>query len=87
MLSSALMAVLITATPSHPSKPAPAAPQMNSVCSAQFDPNFVHFVEKTPGEKPGPGLRLVADASKATPLVTAGAASCVTELTRGELVR
>ncbi len=87
MLSSALMAVLITAEPAHPSEPARRAPEINSVCSAQFDPNFVHFVEKPPGEKSGPGIRQVAEASKTAPLVTAGGASCVTELTRGDLVR
>jgi hypothetical protein len=87
MLSSALMAVLITASPAHRPESAGPVAQVNSVCSAQFDRKFVHFVEKTPSEKHGPGLRLVAGGSKAMPLVTADGSNCVRELTRGDLVR
>jgi hypothetical protein len=87
MLSSALMAVLITATPAHRNGPARPVAQSTSTCSALFDRKFVYFVEKTPSEKDAPGLRLVAQTSTTPPLVTAGPSSCVTYLTRLDLAR
>ena len=90
MLSSALMAVLITSTPAQPSQPLPArqtAP-VDQVCSAQWvDRKFVHYVEKTPGEKGAPGLRLIADELAPAPLVTDKGSSCVIQVTRFDLVR
>jgi len=87
MLSSALMAVLITASPTHQTESAGPVAQVNSVCGPQFDRKFVHFVEKAPSEKGFPGLRPIAQTLKATPLVTDGASSCVTYLTRVDLAR
>jgi hypothetical protein len=88
MLSSALMAVLITATPAHRNGPARPVAQSTSTCSARWlDPKFVHFVEKAPSEKDAPGLRLVTQTSTTPPLITAGPSSCVTYLTRLDLAR
>jgi hypothetical protein len=81
------MSVLITATPAHQTEPARRVAQVDSVCSAQFDRKFVHVIEKAPGEKAGPGLRWVAQTSKAAPPVTDGASSCLTYLTGVDLVR
>ncbi len=88
MLSSALMAVLIASSPAHPAEPARPVAQIKSACDAQaLDPKFVHYMEKTPGEKDAPDLRLIAEHSKATSLVTPGPSNCVMELTRLDLVR
>jgi len=87
MISSALVAVLIAATPTHQTEPAKPAAQVNSACNLQFDRKFVHFVEKAPSEKDAPGLRLIAQTSTPTPLVTEGDSSCVRELTRLDLGR
>ncbi len=87
MFSSALMAVLIATAPAQPAKPTRSVAQLPYACSARFDQNFVHFVEKAPSEKDAPGLRLVAQTSTATPLVTDGPSSCMTYLTRLDLRR
>jgi hypothetical protein len=87
MLSSALMAVLIIASPAHQSEQPRKVAQVKSACDAQFDRKCVHFVKKTPGEKDTPGVYLITDASKAMPLVTADGSDCVRELTRLDLVR
>ncbi len=87
MLSSALMAVLIAATPARHTEPAPQVDKLNSVCGPQFDRKFVHFVETSPSEKALPGLRLVAQTSTATPLVASEGSNCVRRLTRLDLGR
>jgi hypothetical protein len=80
MLSSALMAVLIATAPAQPTNAPPHVAETPSACSAQFDRDFVHFVEKAPSEKNAPGLRLVAQTTTATSLVTDGSSSCMTRL-------
>jgi len=88
MLSSALIAVLFSATPAQPTKKAHPIARLDTGCNAQWlDPKFVHYLEKAPSEKAAPGVRLISDELKATPLVTSGASSCVTYLTRLDLVR
>jgi hypothetical protein len=89
MLSSALMAVLIATSPTHQTEPVREVAQVKSTCNAQsLDPKFVHFVEKAPSEKDAPGMRLIAQTSKETPLVTAGdPSSCVMEVMRLDLGR
>jgi hypothetical protein len=71
MLSSALMAVLITASPARQIEPLRQGAQVNFACS----------------ESGMPGLRLIAQTSKDTPLVADGGSSCVTYLTRLDLGR
>jgi hypothetical protein len=89
MLSSALMAVLITATPAHRAEPAHLVAQIKSACNAQgLDRKFVRYVEKTPSEKDAPGFRLIGQTSPGKSFMTADdASSCVTELTRLDLAR
>jgi hypothetical protein len=81
------MAGLITASPARQIEPIRQDAQVNFACSAQFDRKFVHFVEKAPSESGAPGLRLIVQTSKDTPLVADGASSCVTYLTRLDLGR
>jgi len=88
MLSPALTAVLLTATPAQPTEKTHTLAQIESGCNAQsVDPKFVHFVEKTPSERAFPGLRLVSHSTTVQPFVSADASSCVTYLTRLNLRR
>jgi hypothetical protein len=88
MLSTALIAVVFTAPPAQAAQKPHQQARVDAACNAQgLDRKFVHYVERTPGEKDAPGVRLVADQMKATSFVTDGASRCVTYLTQLDLGR